>query len=118
VLECGVCIQSYHYPAVIVHLLVVTDSHFRIGGAAGTDLQLKDCPAKSGSVKTSCIAGTMMLHLTPSSSAYLENIWAWVADHDIDNAAGADAFLDIYVARGTGNSRFCTLLTNRIRHSR
>ena len=25
-----------------------------------------------------------MLHLTPTCSAYLENVWVWSADHDID----------------------------------
>ena len=26
----------------------------------------------------------MLLHLTASSSAYIENMWAWTADHDLD----------------------------------
>ncbi|KAJ4177603.1 hypothetical protein NW755_013757 [Fusarium falciforme] len=26
-----------------------------------------------------------MLHITPKASAYLENIWVWAADHDIDD---------------------------------
>lgn len=26
----------------------------------------------------------MLLHLTKTSSAYLENVWAWTADHDLD----------------------------------
>ncbi len=40
----------------------------------------------------------MMLHLTTTSTAYLENVWAWVADHDMDTAAATQ--VDIYVARG------------------
>jgi hypothetical protein len=40
-----------------------------------------------------------MLHLTASSSAYLENIWAWVADHDFDSGP-AQTQIDVYVARG------------------
>jgi len=27
----------------------------------------------------------MMMHLTDSSSAYIENSWLWVADHDLDD---------------------------------
>jgi hypothetical protein len=27
----------------------------------------------------------MMVHITPKASAYVENFWAWVADHDIDD---------------------------------
>ncbi len=29
-----------------------------------------------------------MLHLTSSSSAYIENMWAWTADHDLDGGHG------------------------------
>ncbi|KAH8645953.1 beta-1,3-glucanase, partial [Tricladium varicosporioides] len=74
------------------------DSHFRIGGAAGSGLQVKDCPIRSGLVKSSCIAGSMLLHLTSQSSMYAENMWAWVADHDLDDPANTQ--VDIYVARG------------------
>ncbi|WPH01347.1 Hypothetical protein R9X50_00418900 [Acrodontium crateriforme] len=28
----------------------------------------------------------MMLHVTPQSNGYFENVWAWVADHDLDDA--------------------------------
>lgn len=78
------------------HLL---DSHFRIGGARGSNLQAGDCPKLTGSVNPKCIAGTMLLHLTKFSSAYLENIWSWVADHDIDSNV-AQTQIDVYVARG------------------
>ncbi|KAK1758023.1 pectin lyase fold/virulence factor [Echria macrotheca] len=77
------------------------DSHFRIGGAAGTGLQAGDCPRLSGSTKPQCIAGSLLLHLTNTSSAYLENVWAWTADHDLDDPPSlSEAQLDIYVARG------------------
>ncbi|KAH6722001.1 exo-1,3-beta-D-glucanase [Leptodontidium sp. MPI-SDFR-AT-0119] len=75
------------------------DSHFRIGGATGNKLQAADCPKLTGSVKSSCIAGSMMLHMTASSTGYLENVWAWVADHDLDSGP-AQTQVDIYVARG------------------
>jgi glucan 1,3-beta-glucosidase len=61
------------------------DCHYRIGGATGTDLQVSQCPA--GSVSDACMAATLLLHLKPTASAYLENVWAWVADHDLDDAA-------------------------------
>lgn len=50
-------------------------------------------------MRPKCIAGTLIIHLTPSSSAYLENIWAWVADCDLDSGP-AQTQIDIYVARG------------------
>lgn len=41
----------------------------------------------------------MMLHMTKGSTGYLENVWAWVADHDLDSGL-AQTQIDIYVARG------------------
>lgn len=29
-----------------------------------------------------------MMHLTSTSSAYIENMWGWTADHDLDGANG------------------------------
>jgi glucan 1,3-beta-glucosidase len=31
-----------------------------------------------------CKAAFMIMHLAPSSSAYIENFWGWTADHDVD----------------------------------
>lgn len=74
------------------------DSHFRVGGAAGSNLQSADCPKLTGQVSPNCMAASLLLHLTPSSSGYFENIWVWVADHDIDNPAQTQ--IDIYAGRG------------------
>ncbi|KAH7219761.1 pectate lyase superfamily protein-domain-containing protein [Fusarium oxysporum] len=55
------------------------DTHFRVGGAAGTDLTVKDCPKLSGKVNPNCVAASLMLHLTPDSSGYFENSYdVWV----------------------------------------
>ena len=59
------------------------DSHFRVGGASGTNLQLADCPAGASSVNSNCTAASLLMHVTSSASAYFENVWAWVADHDL-----------------------------------
>ncbi|KAH8647988.1 pectate lyase superfamily protein-domain-containing protein, partial [Xylariales sp. PMI_506] len=74
------------------------DCHFRVGGAVGSNLQATNCPKLSGSVNSDCIAASMLLHVTSWGSAYLENVWGWVADHDIDTSDGTQ--IDIYVARG------------------
>ncbi|KAH8816524.1 pectate lyase superfamily protein-domain-containing protein [Xylogone sp. PMI_703] len=71
------------------------DSHFRIGGAIGTGLQLSNCPAGDNAA---CVGGALLLHLTTTASAYLENVWLWVADHDIDDANNAR--INVLVARG------------------
>jgi glucan 1,3-beta-glucosidase len=64
------------------------DCHFRVGGAAGSNLTLSDCPTGQG-INKKCMAASLLLHLTPSSSGYFENVWAWVADHDPDNKLNA-----------------------------
>ena len=61
------------------------DSHFRIGGALGTGLDTNSC-TKFSATTEQCKGAFACLHLTPSSSAYLENVWAWTADHDLDNS--------------------------------
>ncbi|KAH8157033.1 hypothetical protein CIB48_g11215 [Xylaria polymorpha] len=58
------------------------DSHFRVGGATGTDLDSKTCPKRS--FNENCIAASLMFHVTAQASGYFENVWAWVADHDND----------------------------------
>ncbi|KAL9116255.1 MAG: hypothetical protein Q9227_000626 [Pyrenula ochraceoflavens] len=63
------------------------DTHFRIGGSAGTGLQSDHC-SKNENVTTSfdpkCAGAFLLLHITESASAYLENTWFWVADHELD----------------------------------
>ncbi|KAH7309114.1 LysM domain protein [Stachybotrys elegans] len=74
------------------------DSHFRVGGAVGSKLRKADCPKGTGKINPKCKAASMLMHLTPKSTAYLENVWAWVADHDLD--IPTEDQIDIYVARG------------------
>ncbi|RSL89261.1 hypothetical protein CDV31_015909 [Fusarium ambrosium] len=74
------------------------DSHIRVGGAAGSGLQYTDCPKLSGAVNSKCKAASMLFHLTPGSTAYLENSWNWVSDHDLERKNRDQ--IDVYVARG------------------
>lgn len=84
----------------IVHdLTALKDVHFRIGGAAGSQLEASDCPKLTGSVNRNCMAGSLMLQLTTKSSGYFENVWAWTADHELDGGP-SQTQIDIYVARG------------------
>ncbi|PVH70347.1 glycoside hydrolase family 55 protein [Cadophora sp. DSE1049] len=62
------------------------DCHVRIGGAAGSNLNSKECPPLKSGVNPGCKAGSLMFHLTSTASAYLENVWLWVGDHDLDDA--------------------------------
>lgn len=59
------------------------DSHIRVGGFAGTNLEADKC-AREQPLSDNCRASFLNLHLTSGSSAYLENMWVWTADHDLD----------------------------------
>ncbi|KAL3471491.1 pectate lyase superfamily protein-domain-containing protein [Aspergillus californicus] len=58
------------------------NTHFRIGGAAGSKVQT-NC---YGNPDT-CKAAWGLLHLTSTSSAYIENLWGWTADHNLDSGS-------------------------------
>lgn len=60
------------------------DCHARIGGAIGTDLTPAECPAVTSGVNAQCAAASLMMHLTPGSSGYFENMWLWGSDHMIE----------------------------------
>ncbi|KAH0838875.1 glycoside hydrolase family 55 protein [Lanmaoa asiatica] len=66
------------------------DTHIRLGGAAGTNLQYAQCP--SGSVNPSCQAAFLGIHLTRESNAYFEGTWVWTADHDLDGSGQTSVF--------------------------
>lgn len=55
------------------------NSHIRIGGTKGTSVQTHCTQSPS-----QCKAAWGLLHLTATSSAYIENLWGWTADHDLD----------------------------------
>jgi glucan 1,3-beta-glucosidase len=73
------------------------DTHFRVGGAIGTKLQVADCPLGQP-IKAGCVAASLLLHITPQANGYFENVWAWVADHDLDDVANTQ--ITIAAARG------------------
>ncbi|KAL8829350.1 MAG: hypothetical protein Q9170_006211 [Blastenia crenularia] len=77
------------------------DTHFRIGGTAGTELQSDKCSKNPGSThgaNPACEGSFLLLHVTKQASIYLENNWFWVADHELDLADHNQ--IDIYNGRG------------------
>lgn len=77
------------------------DVHFRIGGSAGTELQSDTCsktPDVETAVDPACIGAFLLLHVTDSSSIYMENTWLWVSDHELDR----DDFNQINIYNGRG----------------
>jgi len=74
------------------------DTHIRLGGAAGTDLETAQCPSSGSGGTTNCFAAFLALWLTPGSTAYLEGTWVWLADHDLDGDGVSQ--LEIFSGRG------------------
>jgi glucan 1,3-beta-glucosidase len=81
------------------------DVHARIGGFAGSNLQVTQCPTTPDTatppapVNTACIAAFMTMHITSSaSSLYMENNWLWTADHDVEDPALTQ--ITVYNGRG------------------
>lgn len=78
------------------------DVHTRIGGYAGTNLELEQCaknPNVTNPVNTDCFGAFMMLHIPDGGSAYLENTWYWVADHSLEPSAN-NGQIDVFNGRG------------------
>jgi hypothetical protein len=81
------------------------DTHVRIGGSAGTQLQGPDAYGNcrknpsSTQINYDCEGVFMMFHATkPSSGVYVENCWFWVADHDLDHETPEQ--ISLYSGRG------------------
>ncbi|KAJ5082967.1 CAZyme family GH55 [Penicillium argentinense] len=74
------------------------DVHTRIGGFAGSQLQVAQCPT-SAAVSAACEVAYMSMHITGSASGvYLDNVWLWTADHDLDSADNTR--ISVYSGRG------------------
>jgi len=74
------------------------DSHIRLGGARGTNLEESQCPRAGATGNSRCFAAFLALHLTPRSTAYLEGTWVWLADHDLDGNRNSN--ITLYSGRG------------------
>lgn len=78
------------------------DVHWRIGGFTGSNLQSDKC-SRAGKgqlqpVNPECFGAFLMFHMTVGSSGYFENVWWWVADHELDLVDGNQ--INIYSGRG------------------
>ena len=67
------------------------EAHYRIGGSAGTLMQQTQCLKNPNnavgdndpSIQT-CSGAFLLLHVTPQANIYVENVWGWVSDHELD----------------------------------
>ena len=64
-----------------------------VGGTAETSIS-NVCTSQD---TKDCMAAYMVMHLTETSSAYIENFWGWTADHNLDS----DSLLTI-ISTGRG----------------
>jgi hypothetical protein len=80
----GAILMEWNTAAESQGAAAMWDSHFRVGGATGTDLDYSNCPKRG--YNDQCIAATLMFRVTKQASGYFENVWAWVADHDNDDS--------------------------------
>jgi glucan 1,3-beta-glucosidase len=74
------------------------DVHTRIGGFQGSQQQVAQCPT-TAAVSAACEVAYMSMHITSvASNVYLENVWLWTADHDLESPTNTQ--ISIYSGRG------------------
>lgn len=74
------------------------DVHTRIGGFQGSQQQVAQCPT-TAAVSAACEVAYMSMHITSAASnVYLENVWLWTADHDLESPSNTQ--ISIYSGRG------------------
>ncbi|TPX15415.1 uncharacterized protein E0L32_004395 [Thyridium curvatum] len=103
--QAGAVLIEYNLASPASQPSGIWDVHTRIGGFKGSDLQLDKCPKTpntqitSANLATDCIAAYMSMHVTKQSSGlYVENVWLWVADHDVEDNQTRQ--ITIYAGRG------------------
>ncbi|CAF4187148.1 unnamed protein product, partial [Adineta steineri] len=73
-------------------------THFRTGGARGTNQTPLNCLKITGASKRpECQDTFLQLHITSQTSLYMENVWPWIADHNLDYPDHSQ--IDIFNAR-------------------
>lgn len=78
----------------------IWDVHFRVAGSSGTDLEVAQCrktPNVTVAPDPRCEGAFMLLHIAKTASIYIENCWAWTADHGLDRPFDQ---ITVYNARG------------------
>ncbi|KAG8986773.1 hypothetical protein FRB90_003794, partial [Tulasnella sp. 427] len=74
------------------------DVHIRIGGFAGSNIQVNNCLIHTDHDVKTCTGAFLGLHITEKATAYLEGTWVWTADHDMEDPALRQ--IDVYTGRG------------------
>jgi glucan 1,3-beta-glucosidase len=80
------------------------DTHFKVGGTEDSAVEVR-CPSYPIEGKynvTSCKAAFMFLHLQPESSIYIESMWGWTVNRDLDGLTGSTNGTSQAIAVGRG----------------
>jgi len=88
---------NVHDPAHNQGAAGMWDTHLRLGGAAGTDLQTAQCSFNQTQDPSACQSAFLGLHITSHATAYLEGTWVWNADHDLEPGGSQ---VTLYSGRG------------------
>ena len=101
----GAVVVEWNVKAASQGSVGMWDAHMRIGSTAGTNLQQDVClkqpntpVSASDDLVKKCTAAFLLLHVTPGSNGYFENVWGWVSDHELD--LGTRDQTTIYNGRG------------------
>ncbi|PNH38084.1 hypothetical protein VD0004_g8723 [Verticillium dahliae] len=98
----GAKILEYNLHSVAGEASGMWDVHIRVGGFAGTDLLLEQCPTypnRTVAIEPSCFAAWGSMHITrPAAGLLMENCWVWVADHDLEDPTYRQ--ITIFAGRG------------------
>ena len=77
------------------------DVHTRIAGFKGSNLQTAECPTNAAQPNNKCIAAWQSMIIgNIANGLYMENVWLWTADHDLDDVANNNTRITAYAGRG------------------
>ncbi|EKD20654.1 beta-1,3-exoglucanase [Drepanopeziza brunnea f. sp. 'multigermtubi' MB_m1] len=77
------------------------DVHTRIAGFKGSNLQTPQCAITAAQPNGNCIAAFQSMRVANiGTGLYMENVWLWTADHDLDDAENKNTRISAYAGRG------------------
>ncbi|KAH7319508.1 family 55 glycoside hydrolase [Rhexocercosporidium sp. MPI-PUGE-AT-0058] len=80
----GAIIVQFNMAGTSPGQVALWNSLVTVGGTLGASALTNSC----GDASNECKAAFIGIHLAPTSSAYIENVWNWVADHISEGFAG------------------------------
>jgi hypothetical protein len=82
----GAIIIQFNMAGTSPGQVALWNSLVTVGGTLGASALTSTCTDASNE----CRAAFLGIHLAPTSSAYIENVWNWVADHMTEGSGGSN----------------------------